>query len=294
MSEYKLFPGCVIQNRYPFLEASAKIVFDQLGVKYSPAEFGCCPNPVGLKFVDQKTWAVLAARNCCEAEKEGKDIMSLCNGCNQSMAVAQYQLKHDAILKKEVNAVLSKVGKEYKGTSNNVHFVNILMEEVGIDKIKAAITKPLTGLKVACHPGCHYMRPSHILNGEDPMKPEYLHKLVEATGATVVEFDQELVCCGNVVRNSDEATANNMLKSKIDGARLNGADMIAVNCPACFTQLDGEQSKLKALAEEGVTYKFPIFYITELIALAMGKGPKDIGINFHRNKGKDALGKVGL
>ena len=116
MAEFKLFPGCVIQNRFPFLEASAKIVFDALDVKYSSAEFGCCPNPVGLRFVDNTTWLALAARNCAEAEAEGKDIMSLCNGCNQSMAVAQYELKHDPTLKKQVNKVLAKVGKEYKGT----------------------------------------------------------------------------------------------------------------------------------------------------------------------------------
>ena len=163
MGEYKLFPGCVIQNRYPFLEASAKYVFDQLGVKYSAGEFGCCPNPVGLKFVDTKTWCALAARNLAEAEKEEKDLLSLCNGCNQSITVAKHTMQHDEVLKTEINEILGKVGKTFKGTSSSHHFVKILMEEVGIDKIKAAITKPLTGLKVVCHPGCHFMRPSHIL-----------------------------------------------------------------------------------------------------------------------------------
>jgi len=294
MAEYKLFPGCVIQNRVPFLEASAKYVFDQLGVAYSGAEFGCCPNPVGLKFVDQKTWCALAARNICEAEKENKPIMSLCNGCYQSMAVAQHELKHDKILKKEVNEILAKVGKTFQGSVQIEHFVRVLMRGVGIEKIKSKIVRPLTGLKVACHPGCHYMRPSHILHGEDPLKPVFLHQLVEATGATVVEYDQELLCCGNCVRQTDEYTANTMLKSKIDTAQAAGADCFSVNCPACFQQFDGEQGKLKELAVEGQTYKFPTFYITELIALAMGKSPDDIGISFHRNRGKEELAKVGL
>ena len=296
MSDYVLFPGCVIQNRFPFLEASAKICFDELGIKYSSAEFGCCPNPVGVKFVDEKTWVALAARNVCEGEKQGKDIMALCNGCNQSMFVAQHELKHDENLKKEVNEILAEVGKEYKGTVNNVHFVKVLYEQVGVDKIKAAVKKPLTGIKVACHPGCHYMRPSHILHGEDPMHPTYLRELVEATGATVVNYDQELLCCGNGVRNADEYTANTMLKGKIDNATAAGADCFVVNCPACFTQMDGEQPKINKMSgiPDGVKYNFPSLYITQLIALALGKDPKELGLNFHRNKLKEVLAKVGL
>jgi heterodisulfide reductase subunit B len=294
MSDYTLFPGCVIQNRMPFLEASAKFVFEKLGIKTSSAEFGCCPNPVGLKFLDVKTWASLAARNIAVAEKEGKNVMSLCNGCYQTMAVANHEIKHDEILKKEVNEILSKVGKEIKGDITINHFVRVLYEEVGIENIKKAITKPLTGIKVACHPGCHYMRPSHILQGEDPLNPQYLHRLVEATGATVVEYPGELLCCGNVVRNTDEYTANTMLKSKIDNAVAAGADCLAVNCPACFTQFDIEQAKCKKLAAEGQEYKLPTYFITELIALAMGKSINEIGVNFHRNKGADVLAKVGI
>ena len=137
------------------------------------------------------------------------------------------------------------------------------------------------------------MRPSTILNQDDPLKPTMLRKLVEATGATVVDYEQEVICCGNSVRNSDAKVANQMLKSKLDGAMAAGADCITVNCPACFQQFDGEQGSLKDIAD-GVTYKFPVYFITELFALAMGKNPEDIGISFHRNKGKEALEKVGF
>jgi heterodisulfide reductase subunit B len=103
-----------------------------------------------------------------------------------------------------------------------------------------------------------------------------------------------MLCCGNAVRIEDEYTANTMLKAKVDAVKAAGADCLAVNCPSCFQQFDTEQSKVKTIAEEGVDYKFPVFYITELLALAMGKDPKEIGLNFHRNKGKEALAKVGL
>ncbi len=124
------------------------------------------------------------------------------------------------------------------------------------------------------------------------MNLQYLRKLVEATGATAVVYDQENLCCGNVVRNTDPYTANTMLKSKIDSAKRAGADCLVANCPSCFQQLDTEQAKVKSIAEEGEEYKFPVFYITELIALAMGKDPATLGIKFHRNKGKEALAKA--
>ena len=293
MTEYQLFPGCLMTNRLPFLEASAKVVLDELGVVYSSTEFACCPNPVGLRFVDTKTWCALAARNLAVSENAGKDILSLCNGCAQSLLIAKHEMDHDPILKNEVNGILSKVGKEYKGTTDVVHFVKLLYEEVGIEKIKASVRHPLTGLKVALHPGCHYARPSHILKiEEDVMNLQYLRKLVEATGATAVVYDQENLCCGNVVRNTDPYTANTMLKSKIDGAKRAGADCFVANCPSCFQQLDTEQAKVKSIAEEGEVYKFPVFYITELIALAMGKDPATLGLKFHRNKGKEALAKA--
>ncbi len=295
MGEYKLFPGCLMTNRLPFLEASAKVVFDELGMQYSSAEFACCPNPVGLRFVDMKTWAALAARNIAEAEKESKDIMSLCNGCAQSLIVADHEMKHDAVLKKDVNEILAKVGKTYNGTISIKHFVRVLVEEVGLEAIKAKITHPLTGLRVVSHPGCHYARPSHILKlEEDVMDLKYLHQLVEVTGATAVPYKEENLCCGNVVRNTDVRTANVMLKSKIDGAKRVEADCLTVNCPSCFQQFDSEQPKLKTLAAEGEVYKFPIFYITELLALAMGKDPNSLGLKFHRNKTKAVLAKVNL
>jgi heterodisulfide reductase subunit B len=294
MSEYKLFPGCVIQNRVPFLEASAKFVFDKLGVSSSAGEFSCCPIPVGCNWLNPKSSLAIAARNIPVGESEGKNIMSLCNGCAQSLSTTNYKLKHDDILKKEINEVLSQVGKEYKGSIEIKHFVNVLVDEVGIDKIKAAVTKPLTGLKVACHPGCHYMRPSAILKNDDPLKPTALRKLVEALGAEPVDYGQEMICCGNSVRQTDARIANTILKAKIDGATEAGADCLVVNCPSCFQQFDGEQGNLKSMAAEGQVYKYPVYYITELLAMAMGQDPKDMGIAFHRNKGKEALDKVGL
>jgi heterodisulfide reductase subunit B len=191
---------------------------------------------------------------------------------------------------------LKAANREYKGTIDIEHFVVTLAETVGLDHIKGFITRSLEGVKVALHPGCHYARPSHILKvEEDVFDLKNLRNLAKLTGVEVVDYEQENLCCGNVERQTDEYTANMMLKSKFDSAIAAGAEMFLVNCPACFQQFDGEQRRLIKLEEGGkLKYKVPILYITELLALAMGASPDEIGLKFHRNKPKNVLAKVNL
>ena len=276
MAEMKLFLGCTIPNRLPHLEKAIRIVFDKLGVQTSDAPFACCPEPIGLQTVNQKTWVTLAASNLAIAESEGKDIVSACNGCTQTLKAANTELKHDAALKAEVNGVLSKVGQTVNGSIKVKHFVDVLVDEVGIDKIKAAVTKPLSGLKVACHAGCHYGRPSKIMNTAHPFIPVNLRKLVEAIGATPVNYEMEPICCGNGAANSFKEVGDNIAKTKLTVAQAAGANIAAVNCPACFQQLDGQ----------GV---IPVAYITQLMALAMGSTYDDLNMKLHRTKAKDLL-----
>jgi len=280
MTEYKIFQGCVIGNRIPFIEAASKKVFEKLGIETSQAPFSCCPDPTGMKSFDNDAWLALGARNLTLAEAEGKDIISLCNGCTNTLRGVQHQLKHDSLKKDKVNAELAKIGKEFKGSIDVKHFVDVLKDEVGIDKIKGSLTKQLSGLKVACHPGCHYMRPAEWMESDDPMRPVNLKKLVAASGATVVDYDELALCCGSAVTNAYEEHGLANLKIKMDSIKNAGADIIVVNCPACFQQFDTRQRDLSKKFE--TEYNIPVLYLTELYALAMGISPDDIGLKFHR------------
>ena len=280
MTEYKIFQGCVIGNRIPFIEAASKKVFEKLGIETSQAPFSCCPDPTGMKSFDNDAWLALGARNLTLAEAEGKDIISLCNGCTNTLRGVQHQLKHDSLKKDKVNAELAKIGKEFKGSIDVKHFVDVLKDEVGIDKIKGSFTKQLSGLKVACHPGCHYMRPAEWMESDDPMRPVNLKKLVAASGATVVDYEELALCCGSAVTNAYEEHGLANLKIKMDSIKNAGADIIVVNCPACFQQFDTRQRDLSKKFE--TEYNIPVLYLTELYALAMGISPDDIGLKFHR------------
>ena len=269
MADMKLFLGCTIPNRLPYLEDAARKVFNKLGIETSDAPFACCPEPVGFHSIDHEAWLAMSARNLSIAENEGKDIVSLCNGCYQTLAVANHELKKNAAEKGKINKILSKVNKEYKGTSNVKHFVHVLHDN--IPKIKSLITKPLNNLKVAIHAGCHYARPSEILKSDDPLKPQKQRDIIAATGATIIDYDEEKLCCGNGAGYLNKETGNAVAKQKIESAKKAGANCIVVNCPACFQQLDTQRG-------------LPIIYLTQLLALAMGETFESLSMKYHITK----------
>jgi heterodisulfide reductase subunit B len=291
VEEYKMFQGCTIGNRIPFIEASARKVFETLGIKTSEAPFACCPDPVGFNSVDHTSWLAMGARNLTLAEDEGKDIVSLCNGCFQTLKAVNHELKHDDHEREKVNAVLRDLKREFKGTVNVKHFVEVLYE-LGADKIKEHVKQDLSGLKVACHTGCHYNRPSEIMQTDDPMKPVKLRELVMATGATPVDYEEEMLCCGSGVGNTEEEPSMMILANKFNSGLRAGAEAFVVICPACFQQMDTNQKK--ASTQGNTEFNVPIVYLTELLALAFGFSSDDLGLKFHRSRLNTLLEKYGL
>jgi heterodisulfide reductase subunit B len=289
--EFKIFPGCTIGNRLPFIEASARKVFNTLGIKTSDADFACCPDPVGFNAVDHESWLAMGARNLTIAEGESKDIVSLCNGCFQTLKAVNHELKHDNHIREKINSKLKLINREFKGSINVKHFVEVL-HDIGADKIKEHVTHDFSGLKVACHTGCHYNRPSEIMQTDDPMEPVKLRELVEATGAMAVDYTEEMLCCGSGVGNAEEETSMQLLANKFKSAIGAGAEAFIVICPACFQQMDTNQKK--AGTQSNNEFNITILYLTELMALSFGVNPDDIGLKFHRSRPTELLEKHGL
>jgi heterodisulfide reductase subunit B len=292
MTEYKMFQGCTIGNRIPYIEAASRKVLDKLEIQTSQAPFSCCPDPTGIKNFDNDAWLAIGARNLCLAEAEGKDIISLCNGCTNTLRGVKHQLNHDNLKKDKINLELAKIGKNFKGSADIKHFVDVFKDQIGVDRIKDAITKPLSGLKVVCHPGCHYMRPVEWMEADDPLRPTNLQELVIASGATVVGYDELTLCCGSAITNAYEEYGMAILKKKMDSIKKTGADVIVVNCPACFQQLDTKQRDLTKIFE--IEYDIPVLYLTELYALAMGFSPDELGLKYHRTRLSGVLEKLGI
>ena len=282
---YDLFLGCVIPARLPFLEASSRKVFEKLGIKLNDVDgFSCCPDPTGIELIDHKTWLALGARNLSLSKNNG-GIISFCSGCVETLKGVNYYINRDSEVKTEVNNILKSVGKKYEGKTEVKHFAQVLYEN--LDKVRENVEHPLTGLKVAVHYGCHYLRPSEIINWDDPFEPTTIDEIVRAIGADSIDYDLKMECCGNPLDKSDKEISLQMIDNKFKSIQESGANCVGLVCPACFQQFDFNQRELSKGKENG--YNFPVFYLSELVALAFGFKPEELGFNFHRVRPKELL-----
>ncbi len=286
---FNYFLGCVIPGRLPFLEVSARKTFEKIGLKVGDqANCSCCPDPTGVAQLDHESFLALGARNLCLFEENNNNILSLCSGCTETLKTVKYILDNDNEKKKEINTKLKEIGKNYKGKVDIKHFAEVLFEN--IEKIKKLVKKPLKDLKVAGHPGCHYLRPSEIINWDDPLNPKTLDELIAAIGADPVEYTLKNDCCGNPLEKSDKDISLTMLENKLQSMKEAGTDCIVCVCPACYQQFDFNQREVNR--NKNTDYNIPVFYITELIALALGIDIETLGLNFHRIKINEILQKI--
>lgn len=277
------FLGCIIPHRYPSVQKAAELVFEDLGMDLLPMEkASCCPAPGVFGSFDRVTWASVAARNLTIAEEAGTNITTGCNGCFASLWDANHELKHDEELRAAVNENLAEIGREFKGTIEVTHYVDALYTTAGLEKIRKHVTRPFEGLRMALHPGCHWMRPKLIKKKDDSERPHIFRELCETSGATYVPYKDELICCGagGAVRTADVKTALDFTKQKFDSLLASGgADVIVTPCPFCELQLDLGQVEIQKHFE--AEYHFDIMHVVELLALAFGHAPDEFGLTTH-------------
>ncbi|MGB9135497.1 MAG: CoB--CoM heterodisulfide reductase iron-sulfur subunit B family protein, partial [Candidatus Bathyarchaeia archaeon] len=207
MTKYAIFLGCTIPARQPNYELSARKSLAKLGIELVDLAnmTCCCPPPV--QSLDLETSIAIAAYNICLAEEEGISMLTLCSGCFESLAMANAMLKRDKELKTRINGILAEAGKEFRGSIEVKHFLQVLMGDVGIERIKEKLVKSLANLRVAAFYGCHALRPSELLKLDDPERPRILENLIETLGAKNVEYRNKLKCCGGLLRGVSDDMA---------------------------------------------------------------------------------------
>ncbi len=280
--EFAYFLGCIMNNRYPGIEKSTRILFDKLGVGLKDMEgASCCPAPGVFGSFDRTTWASIAARNITIAEDQGNDIMTECNGCFGSLYETNHMLNEDEEMKEKINKVLAEVGREFKGEIKVRHFAEILYNDVGMDKLAEAVTKPLN-LNVAVHYGCHFLKPSSEIDIDDPIKPTILDELVELTGAKSINYKDKMMCCGagGGLRSRDLDVTADFTKEKLTNMREAGVDAIVNVCPFCHLQFDVGQ--VETNDKFGTDFEIPVFHLAQLFGLAMGLGGDELTLDAHQ------------
>jgi CoB--CoM heterodisulfide reductase subunit B len=290
LQDYAFFWGCQIPARFPFLEKSTRLALDALKVRYRDLDgFTCCPPSIAIESLGNKIWLAASVRNLAVAEREGVDILTVCNGCYSTLKRASSILRANRNLRDEMNDRLSKFDLSYEGKSEVRHLVEVFYDDVSPDAIRRKVTKPFFRMNIAAHYGCDLLRPSAQIRFDDPMNPTKFDQLIEATGAKSIDYETKMMCCGGMLSEmSDEKEALIAAKKKLGELCEVKADAMCVCCPSCFIQYDARQTLLRTSGDD---YNIPVIYYTELLCLAMGIPPEEIGVKKHAVKSKAFLEK---
>lgn len=295
MNKFAFYPGCVSRGACPELYSATIEVCKILGIELDldVMKSASCTGAGVLQEKNQRLGDTLNARNLALAEKSGMPLMTICSTCQGVMSQANERLIGDTDYLAEINADLAEEGLEYKGTVEPKHLLWILVEDVGIDKLKSKILRPLTGLKAAPFYGCYIVRPSSALGfNEHPERQDSLERVIEAVGAQVVDFPGKTLCCGFPILTINQTNSIKMVANHTIDAKENGADAMVTPCPLCHLNLDGYQPQ--AASSRNTNINLPIIHLPQLIGLALGIDPDLMRLNRHIVSTKKLLSEMVL
>jgi len=279
MVRYAFFLGCQIPMRLPSVELATRRVFEEVGLEaVDLLGYSCCPEPVISRLIDEESALAISARNLTLAEELGLDLVTLCNGCYETLAEANEVLKHDTERRTKVNEVLRRYGREYKGRIDVKHVIEALYEDAGPRKIKSLVIKPQK-MRVALQYGCHLYR--EYKSSDIMRKPKMMREIIEQTGVEVVDYGLERLCCGYPsMQANEEFSLKQRLLLKLSKIRSAGADAVVMACPACMIQFELGQVMLRPY---GIQFNIPCINLMELLALSFGVPYGELLLDLHRS-----------
>jgi succinate dehydrogenase / fumarate reductase cytochrome b subunit len=291
MPKYAFFPGCVSRGGCPELYPAVLHICKELGIELQEMTGASCTGAGVLQEKNRFLGDVLNARTFAMAEKMGLPIMTICSTCQGVMSQANKALVDDPEYLARANAELAEEGLEYKGTAVIKHILWILIEDIGLDKLSKHVTNPLTHLRVAPFYGCYILRPSNALGfGENPGRQTSLESIIPVLGGEVVDFPGKSRCCGFPILTINEKNSVAMVAKHTSEAKDLGADAMVTPCPLCHLNLDGYQPSAITQAQRPIG--IPIIHLPQLIGLAIGINPKDLGLQRHIISTKQVVEKA--
>ena len=273
--KYAYYPGCSLEKTQRGYDASVREVFGALGQELVEIEdWNCCGATMYMSVKETVSLAV-SARNLALAEKMGLDILAPCSSCFTVLAKTNRVLNEIPAMHHAVNEALAEGGLSYGGTTRIRHPLDVLMNDIGINIIKARVRRSLDGLKIAPYYGCQIVRPDKTF--DDRENPVLMDRLFDACGGRLVYYPMKVRCCGGMLMTTFEETALKLNKELLECAQANGADVIVTTCPLCHFNLEAYQDKINRLYHTG--FNMPILYFTQLLGIALGLPAKALGLD---------------
>jgi len=271
---YSYYPGCSLMATNRAYDISARNVAGALGVELVELDDWNCCGATAYMPIREKRSFVLSARNLAIAEKQGRQLVTLCSACYVVLRKTNKYMAENPKLAADIQAALKVGGMDYAGTVKVRHFLDVLVNDLGEEMIRASARRPLTGLRVAGYCGCQLTRPFDDLDHSE--YPGILDRLLGWLGAEALPFPLASKCCGGMAMTTHPQTGR-VLSGKILKAAVDRrADCIATACPLCQINLEAYQKKIGAVMNADLN--IPVLYFTQLMGCAMGLGPDELAL----------------
>ena len=256
---YSYYPGCTLKTKAKDLDKYARLSAQALGIELQELEnWQCCGGvfTIGRNDVATKLSSVRALN---QAKEKGQDLVTMCSACHNVIKQVNNVMKTDAQVAAKVNRYL-KLDEEYNGETNVIHYLELLRDKIGFDEIRKKVVNPLKGMKIAPYYGCLLLRPSKVMQMDDPENPTILEDFIKALGAEPVKYSMRNECCGGYITVENNEIAKTKANAVLENAVNCGAEAVITACPLCLYNLD----------KNATDYDIPVKYFTEILAEALG------------------------
>ncbi len=276
--KFTYYPGCSSQGSAAHLDKSLRAIAPKLGIELEELEdWNCCGASVGHIGGGKLPNTALSGRNLAHAQRQGpQDILTGCAACYLNTHGVNEKIKEDVKLRSKVNEALGAADLSYDEDLQVRHACEVIVNEVGLDKVRETVTNPLEGVKIAGYVGCQTVRPFAETQGGGEYDtfddPEFLDNFIEACGAEAVEFDVKTACCGGSVAVMKPEMTLHLIKKILEKAVEAGADMIATPCPLCQTNVEMYQDAINK--KFGTDFNIPVVFYSQIMAVAFGMDAK--------------------
>lgn len=285
--KYAYYPGCSAESTARDQYSSTVAVARSLGMELVEPEGWTCCGSTPAHQVNHDLAVSLAASNLLKVRELGLDMVVSCASCYSRMKAANYAVKSSPEMRGKIAEIL---GADYDGSVRVRHFVEVVLEDLGLDRLKKMVKAPLGGAKVASYYGCLLVRPNEVTEFDDPENPVYMDRIIEAMGGESVEWPHKTECCGAALTLTRTDVVVNLSDSILGMAKGAGAQCVSVACPMCQINLDMRQSDIKH--SKGNRYDMPVMYITQLMGLCLGIGKSELGLGKLINSPEDFIARV--
>ena len=277
--KFAYYPGCSARSTCAELNEATHLVAARLGLELVQLESATCTGARELRAIDPVGFHTLNVRILALAERHGLPLMTICNTCTLNVLDAHAAFVGDAALARAVNASLAQEGLTYSGATRISHFLWVLYEDIGEERLRELVVNPLTDLTVGAFYGCHITRPPAQYGFVDSRNNVALERLAGILGCKPIDYSGRNECCGFHTAAQDERISIKLTGQHILSAKTGGATAMVTPCPLCHTVLDGFQREIER--DLGQKLQMPVLHLPQLVGLALGLSPEALRLDRH-------------